>query len=211
MNINTILFDLDGTLLNTNELIDASFKHTFRTYNYVFTDEEIQSFNGPPLMETFTKIDPKRAKDMIQTYRAFNIKHHDAYVELFPNVMETIQHLAEEDVQMAIVTNKSRKVVFMGLELTGLSHYFFPNRVVTLDDITHPKPHPESVIQAMKALKGVARSTLMVGDNYHDIQAGQRAGVQTAGVSWSAKGRNFLQQYNPTYMLDDMKDLLHII
>lgn len=110
---------------------------------------------------------------------------------------------------MGIVTAKMRESVNMGLEITGLDRYF--ETIVTIDDVTHPKPHPESVIKAMTALNGEPSTTLMVGDNYHDIQAGQNAGVRTAGVAWSLKGRDFLASYHPTYMLEDMRDLLEIV
>jgi len=209
MAIQTVLFDLDGTILDSNELIYASFMHTFNHYKYSFTKEEIMSFNGPPLIETFTNIDPERAELMIETYRKHNHEVHRDYVKLFPNVIETIEVLKDNQIQMGIVTAKMRESVKMGLEITGLDHYF--ETIVTIDDVTHPKPHPESVIKAMTALNGEPGTTLMVGDNYHDIQAGQNAGVRTAGVAWSLKGQDFLASYNPTYMLQDMKDLLKIV
>jgi len=209
MAIQTVLFDLDGTILDSNELIYASFLHTFNHYKYSFTKEEIMSFNGPPLIETFTNIDPERAELMIETYRQHNHEVHHDYVKLFPNVIETIEVLQDNQIQMGIVTAKMRESVNMGLEITGLDRYF--ETIVTIDDVTHPKPHPESVIKAMTALNGEPSTTLMVGDNYHDIQAGQNAGVRTAGVAWSLKGQDFLASYNPTYMLQDMKDLLKIV
>lgn len=84
MAIQTVLFDLDGTILDSNELIYASFLHTFNHYKYSFTKEEIMSFNGPPLIETFTNIDPERAELMIETYRKHNHEVHHDYVKLFP-------------------------------------------------------------------------------------------------------------------------------
>lgn len=209
MAIQTVLFDLDGTILDSNELIYASFVHTFNHYNYSFTKEEIMSFNGPPLIESFTNIDPERAEMMIETYREHNHAVHQEYVKLFPNVIETIEVLRDNQIKMGIVTAKMRESVNMGLEITGLDRFF--ETIITIDDVTHPKPHPESVFKAMKALNGEPSTTLMVGDNYHDIQAGQNAGVRTAGVAWSLKGQDFLASYNPTYMLQDMKDLLKIV
>lgn len=207
--IKTVLFDLDGTILDSNELINASFEHTFKQYNYSFTREEIIGFNGPPLVETFNTIDPDRAELMIDTYREHNHAIHDKYVKLFPNVIETIETLKDNQINIGIVTAKMRAGVDIGLKLTGLDRYF--ETIVTVDDVVHPKPHPESVIRAMKELKGEPSTTLMVGDNYHDIQAGQNAGVMTAGVAWSLKGKDFLASYEPTYILDDMKDLLKIV
>lgn len=211
MDIKTILFDLDGTLIDTNELIIASFEHTFRTFNHSFTRDEMKAFNGPPLRNSFQSIDPDNAEEMIATYREFNVKYHDDYVEIFPGVIDTIEQLTRKNINMAIVTNKARYVVKLGLSLTGLDHYFPKEKVITIDDVNHPKPHPESVIKAMDIVNGQAKTTLMVGDTSYDIDAGHQAGVKTAGVSWTDKGADYLYQYKPTYMLDEMSYLLHLI
>ncbi|PAV27765.1 pyrophosphatase PpaX [Virgibacillus profundi] len=206
--IRTILFDLDGTLINTNELIIASFNHTFKHYNLTYTMEEIIEFNGPPLIETFQKIDSNQAEMMIKTYREHNLSNHDDYVKLFPNVTETIKKLKDNNIQLGVVTTKMTKAVQMGLTLTGLDEFF--ETVIKYEDVVHTKPHPEPVIKAMNELNATAETTLMVGDNSHDIEAGQNAGVQTAGVAWAQRGKEFLLEYNPTYMLEDMRDLLKI-
>lgn len=206
MNIRTILFDLDGTLLNTNELIRHSFEYTFEKFNMQLTPEEIRNLNGPPLNETFHQINPEQAEQMIATYREYNMREHDRYVEAFPDVYETIKQLHEEGIALGIVSTKIKKTVMMGLELTKLTD-FFPV-IITYDDVTHKKPDPEPVEKAMRLLHANPENTLMVGDNYHDIVSGQRAGAQTAAVSWSEKTEAFLKSYQPTYYLDTIRDLL---
>lgn len=208
-NIQTILFDLDGTLLNTNELIIQSFMHTFNQYGLDFTREQIVEFNGPPLVETFEKIDPDQAQEMIKVYRDFNHAEHETYVTAFPGVMETLEKLQALDVKVGIVTTKLRYAVNLGMNITGLDQYF--DTVITLEDVTHAKPHPEPVLKAMEELGGIAETTLMIGDNAQDIEAGQHAGVQTAGVAWSQRGAAYLEQFNPTYMLQTMTDLLGLV
>lgn len=209
MSIRTILFDLDGTLIDSNQLIFTSFKHTFDHYKLDFTDEEILEFNGPALIETFTKIDPIRATEMVATYRKHNHEVHDEYVTIFPNVIETLEQLQEKDVKLGIVTTKMSEGVKLGMQLTGIEKYF--DSIVTLSDVTHAKPHPEPVLKAMHELGGDPETTIMVGDNSHDIEAGKNAGVKTAGVAWSLKGKERLLSYEPNYMLDDMKDILQLL
>lgn len=209
MNIKTVLFDLDGTLIDTNELINESFRHTFKKYNYTFTEEEIRDFNGPPLRDTFVNLNNDLAEEMIQTYREHNLANHEAYVKAFPNVEKTIKALLDMDIKIGIVSAKMRPGVELGLEVVGLAKYF--ETIVTIDEVKNPKPHPESVFLAMKELKAKPAATIVVGDNFHDIEAGRDAGTQTAGVAWSTKGKGFLQQYNPTYMLEDMSDLIKIV
>lgn len=209
MNIQTVLFDLDGTLIDTNELIHASFVHTFEHYGLSFTREEIKAFNGPPLWDTFYSINPDRAEEMVKTYREHNHAHHEEYVTLFPNVIETIECLKEAQFKLGIVTAKMREGVDIGLNITGLDRYF--DTIITVDDVKHSKPHPESVMRALDELESTAQTAIMVGDNYHDIEAGKNAGTLTAGVAWTHKGRAFLESYHPTYMLEDMTDLLNIV
>lgn len=208
MQINSILFDMDGTLIDTNELIIESFKHTFQEYDLTFTREEIMPFNGPPLIDTFSSILPDKTDDMIQTYRKHNFANHAMYVKAFPYVREVIEKLQAENVKMAIVSTKVRNSIQLGLKDAGLEDLF--TTIVGLDDVKHAKPHPESIYQAMEIIGAEKETTLMIGDNYHDIEAGQNAGIRTAGVAWSMKDSAFLQAYHPTYMLEDMRDILKL-
>lgn len=209
MKIKTILFDLDGTLIDTNALIQASFKHTFDHYGYTFSDEEILQFNGPPLYHTFRDVNEVLADDMVDTYREHNLAHHNDYVAAFPDVVDVLEKLKQNGIKMGIVSAKMRTGVELGLEVTGILHYF--DSIVTMDDVHQPKPHPEPVLKGMKELDGEPGSTLMVGDNYHDIESGKNAGVQTVGVSWSMKGHDYLASLEPTYMIKGMNDLLRIV
>ncbi|WP_453993855.1 pyrophosphatase PpaX [Bacillus nitroreducens] len=211
MAINTLLFDLDGTLIDTNELILQSFLHTFEKYlpDRKFTREDILPFNGPPLIETFSSIDPERAEEMMAEYRRFNHEKHDELVTEFPGVFETIQTLKEKGFKIGVVTTKLRSTVNMGLKLTKLDQFF--DVVVTLDDVKNPKPDPEPVFLALQQLDSTPEEAIMIGDNYQDIVSGQNAGTKTAGVAWSHKGKDFLMEYKPDFMLENMSDLLDIV
>lgn len=206
----TLLFDFDGTLVDTNELILSSFTQTLDFfYPGVYQREEIITFNGPPLYETFSKIDPERADEMISHYRAHNWENHDLLVKEFTGVFETIKTLSESGYKLAIVTTKKRDIVEKGLALTKLDQFF--DVVVTLDDVEKAKPDPEPVFTALKLLGSTPQEAIMVGDNYHDILSGQRAETKTACVAWSAKGADYLNQFNPDYMLETIADLFTIL
>ncbi|ASF40394.1 MULTISPECIES: pyrophosphatase PpaX [Halobacillus] len=209
MNIRTILFDLDGTLIDTNDLIIASFTHTINEYSdRSYTRDEILDFIGPPLRESLEKINPERVEDMVETYRKHNIENHESYVRAYDGVVDTIRQLKEAGYRMGIVTTKMKNTVQMGLEITGLDGFF--ETIITLDDVTNAKPHPEPIVKALHALDSKASESLMVGDNTHDIEAGHNAGTHTAGVAWTVKGREVLEQLKPDYMLDHMSELLEI-
>lgn len=208
--INTLLFDLDGTLIDTNALIIASFKHTLKKHTGKdYTKEEILPFIGPPLIESLTSVDPTQAEAMMDTYREHNIGEHETYVKAYPTVVDTIKRLHELGYKLAIVTTKMTDTARLGLEITGLAPYF--DVVIGLNEVDHAKPHPEPVLKALDALGETPMHALMVGDNSHDIEAGQNAGTKTAGVAWTIKGKDFLASFKPDYMLEELKDLLAIL
>ncbi|EMA6342477.1 pyrophosphatase PpaX [Bacillus cytotoxicus] len=210
MKINTVLFDLDGTLINTNELIISSFLHTLNTYYpNQYKREDVLPFIGPSLQETFHSIDERKVEEMITRYRQFNHDHHDELVEEYETVYETVQALKEKGYKIGIVTTKARQTVEMGLNLSKLNKFF--DVVVTIDDVEHVKPHPEPIQKALQLLDAKPEETLMVGDNHHDIVGGQNAGTKTAAVGWTIKGRAYLESYKPDYVLNKMSDLLSIL
>jgi len=208
--LTTILFDLDGTLINTNELIIQSFLHTLHEYfPGQYSRNDVLPFMGPTLVETFGEIHPDAVDEMVASYRAFNLTNHDALVTEFEGVLETIVALKEKGYKMGIVTSKMFDVVLKGLKLTKLDPYF--EVIVALDHVEKAKPDPGPIQLAMEKLQSSPEETLMVGDNHHDIVGGKNAGVRTAGVAWSIKGREYLESFKPDYILTNMKDLLAIL
>lgn len=209
-NITTLLFDFDGTLLDTNELIIQSFAHVLNNYfpgEYSRTD--ILPFLGPTLQDTFGSVDLERSEEMIKDYRKWNIAMHDGIATEFDGVTETLHLLKEQGFKMAIVSTKQNAVVMQGLNLLNVTDLF--DVVIGLDDVEHAKPDPEPILLALSRLDADKEEALMIGDNYHDIVGGQNAGVRTAGVAWSLKGEDFLQSFNPDYMLQHISDLLKIV
>jgi pyrophosphatase PpaX len=208
--ITTVLFDLDGTLIDTNELIIATYLYTLeKYYPSRYVREDVLPFLGPTLHEAFGGIDPDRVEEMITEYRAFNIAKHDELVKEFPNVSETIQTLKERGYKLGVVTTKRLDVTLKGLRLMNLEQFF--EVIVAYEHVTKTKPDPEPIFKALEQLGSTPSETIMVGDNYHDILAGKNAGTMTAGVAWSIKGREYVASYEPDYMLENMADLLTVL
>lgn len=207
--INAILFDLDGTLINTNELIISSFLHTLeKYYPSRYKREDVLPFMGPSLKETFESLDAEKAEEMIKVYREYNLANHDQIVTIFDGVYETVKELKNRGFKLAIVTTKLSDVVAMGLKLTKLDQFF--EVIVAMDHVKTPKPDPEPVLLALEKLGAKPEEAIMVGDNHHDILAGKNAGTMTAGVAWSLKGKQHLAEYKPDYIFDHMEELLDI-
>lgn len=211
MTITTALFDLDGTIVDTNDLIIESFLHTLEGETAEpFTREKIIPHMGFPLLEQlrfFTGRD--EVDDLADKYRKFNVKKHDELVREFPHVREVLAELKARGIRLGVVTNKMRKTTIMGLKLCGIESYM--DTIVTVDDVVRGKPDPEPVLKALERLKTAPGEALMVGDSQYDIVAGREAGVKTVGVAWSLKGEDHLRSFAPDVIIRDMRELLEIV
>jgi pyrophosphatase PpaX len=209
-NINTILFDLDGTLIDTNELIISTYLHTLDKYfPGQYGREDVLPFLGPTLHEVFGNMDTEKVEEMVVEYRTFNLANHDALVKEFVGVMETVETLKSKGYKLAIVTTKREDVALKGMRLMKLDPFF--DVVVAYDHVKKVKPDPEPIMLALEQLGAKPEEAMMVGDNFHDILAGKNAGTQTVGVAWSIKGREYIAKYEPDYILETMPDLLKVL
>ncbi|MBN2605050.1 MAG: pyrophosphatase PpaX [Bacilli bacterium] len=211
-NIDTILFDLDGTLIDTNEIIIKSFDSTFQKHlpKITLTRDKIISFIGPTLQETFgsyTK-DPFLIQDMINSYRDFYVKYEVGNFEIYPDVLEVVQDLNNKGYNLGIVTSKFKVAAWPSFSFYDLQDYF--QVFVALDDVKYPKPHRNPIDTALSRFPSYKKA-IMIGDNQGDILAGKNAGIYGAGVEWSLKGANHLLEVNPDFMLSNMKDIYRII
>ncbi|WP_336637128.1 pyrophosphatase PpaX [Lysinibacillus fusiformis] len=210
MAVKALLFDFDGTLLNTNELIIQTFMHVLNErFPGQFSPKDCLKFIGPSLKQTFNDIAPGEEEALIAKYRAWNLEHHDELVSQYPDVVSTLEQLKAQGILLAIVSTKRNDTIDRGLSILGATH-LFDVRIGT-DNVKNVKPDPEPVLLALERLGVDKDDAIMIGDNSHDIEAGHRAGVRAAGVAWAIKGEAYLQQYQPEYILHHMTDLLDIV
>ncbi|PZE19355.1 pyrophosphatase PpaX [Paenibacillus xerothermodurans] len=209
--IHTVLFDLDGTIIDTNELIIQSYLHTFEGLTpEPLTREYIIPNMGRPLVEQMRLFSGQDDVDeLIKKYRKFNIARHDEFVTGFPQVRETLAELHAAGIKLGVVTSKIRLTTEMGLKFCGMYDYF--DTIVTVDDVERPKPDPEGIHKALTQLGTSTDGALMVGDSHYDIEAAHNAGIPCAAVAWSLKGIDYLQQYKPAYIINDIRELLPIV
>lgn len=208
--IRTVLFDLDGTIVNSNELILQSFLNVLKDIAPDVTREFMIPHMGKTLDDQLRIFSGREhIDDLVPLYRKYNLENHDRLIEEFPHVREVISRLHSEGIRMGIVTTKIRQTTLMGLKLCGLEPYM--ETIVTLEDVDHPKPHPEPVRKAVEALGANPEETLMVGDSPYDILSANSAGVISVGVGWSLKGEETLSQYHPQHIIHDMRDLYSIV
>ncbi|MGE7021374.1 pyrophosphatase PpaX [Solibacillus cecembensis] len=210
MKTKALLFDFDGTLIDTNDLIVQTFMQIFdEIFPGQYSTQDCLKFIGPSLKQTFDELTPGKTDEMISKYKKWNALHHDELVRGYDAVLETLEQLHSMGIKLAIVSTKGKDGLARGMKVLGAGHLF--EVIVGIDDVTHVKPHAEPILLALQKLGVTEDEAIMIGDNSHDIEGGKNAGVRTAGVAWSAKGEAFLQQFNPDYMLQHMHDLIGIV
>ncbi|MCI8609898.1 MAG: HAD-IIIA family hydrolase [Firmicutes bacterium] len=182
--IRNILFDFDGTLVNTNDVIIASWQHTYQTYlGHEVSVERITRCFGEPLLLTmareFPEVDPE---DAAVTYRTFQVKEAEKLVRLFPGIVDMLKALKEAGCQIGIVTSRTRESALRYMNQLNITSYF--DDMVNCDDTDVHKPNPEPLLLAMKKLGATAQDSIMVGDSPFDIKCANNAGVRSALVDW---------------------------
>ena len=173
-----MVFDLDGTLVDTKDLIYASFRHTFEKFKpgYTLSEEELQSFLGPTLKDSFLRyFDASQVDGIIAYYREFNHQYHDDYIKEVPHVKQVLDYLKEQGYDVAVMSNKLKDVVMMGLESAGLTSYF--TVVLGGEDVVKPKPDPSGILKACAMIPRSHDDVIYVGDSPTDIEAAKRMGA----------------------------------
>ena len=208
-----VLFDLDGTLADTVQLILSSYRHTMKIHRgRELPDELWLATLGRPLEDSMAMFadGPDEAHAMAETYVAFQRTVHDDLVRPYPGARELTSALAAEGVAMGVVTSKRREMALRTLERCGLM--LAADLLVTPEDVERGKPDPEPVRCALDRLSLLDRPSdvLFVGDSPFDLEAGRGAGVRTAAATWGPFAREQLEAERPDYLLETPLDLLRL-
>lgn len=208
--IKAVLFDLDGTVADTNQLIFQSFRYTLDQHGITgITDDEIYSHYGEPLMRTMLRFAPDEAEALVSTYHAYNLKTHDELIRPFPGVEDMLRDLTNMGLKLGIVTSKRHRVASRSLAVLGLTPWF--QAVVTPEDTVKHKPAPEPVLQGAKLLGVDPREAMMVGDSPYDLMSGRSAGTLTCGVEYTKLPLEVLHSTHPDFMIREARELVTIL
>ena len=211
--LSAVLFDFDGTLVDTTEMIHQSMRHATSSVlgREDIPRETLLANVGQPLPRQMELIDTENAEPLLEAYRSHHERHHDALIREFPGVEESLGRLGSAGIKVAVVTSKRRPSVEMALGIfPGLRNVV--DRFVTLEDTTHHKPHPEPLLRALQLLGGIPRErAAYVGDSPFDVQAAKAAGLTSVAVSWGAFSEDALRASEPDHLLPDIPSAVDVL
>jgi pyrophosphatase PpaX len=217
--LTAVLFDLDGTLVNTVELILQAHDHTFARYLKGPWPERrsvIRNF-GRPLRQALHEYaeadglpDPAGlVPGMVEVYRSFQNEHHDRLVSEYGGMRDTVRALRDRGYTTGVVTSKLMAGARRELEQYGFAGLL--DVMVFLEDTARHKPEPDPLLKAACRGGFEPARALYVGDSIHDIAAGRAAGMKTAGALWGPFEREDLEAAGPDALVDVPRDLLALL
>jgi pyrophosphatase PpaX len=207
------LFDFDGTLVDTTEMIFQSMRHATSSVlgRDDFSREELLANVGQPLPRQMEILDAEKAELLLEAYRAHHEEHHDALIAEFPGVDEALNRLRTAGVRIVVVTSKRRRSVEMALEkFPGLD--LVVDLFVTMEDTTEHKPHPEPLLTGLELAGDVSKEkAVYVGDSPFDVQAAKAAGLRSVAVSWGAFSEDTLREAEPDHLVPDIDAVVDVL
>ena len=204
--LRAVLFDFDGTLVDTTEMIYQGLRHATTSVlgRGDFTREELLANVGQPLPRQMEILDAEKSELLLEAYRAHHEEHHDALIAEFPGVDEALYRLRAAGVRVVVVTSKRRRSVEMALaKFPGLD--LVVDLFVTMEDTTEHKPHPEPLLKGLELAGDVPKEkAVYVGDSPFDVQAAKAAGLTSVAVSWGAFSEDTLRKADPDHLVPDI-------
>lgn len=206
-----IIFDCDGTLVDTFTLIEKTVCLTFEKMlpNYPLTLEEAHSFFGPFLNDSFKKYAKTKEEidQLVECYREINEELMEKYIYAYDGIKDLLNKLKEKNYKIAIVSNKVTDAVVKGLKICSIDQYF--DLIVGAEKLKQAKPDPDGIHQVLTYFK--KEEAYMIGDTIIDIQTGQNAKVKTIGVTWCQTKKETFTEVGADYVVNHPSQILKII
>jgi pyrophosphatase PpaX len=207
----TILFDVDGTLIDSIPFIVESFQHAFwRHLGHPLDEATILAGIGTPLETAFSHWPPEQAKALMESYLEYNHANLHHGIAVFWQVPALLEQLQQMGIPLGIVTSKRLSALEPTLEDFDLARFF--DLVITKEDTKLHKPNPEPLYEAMKRLNLTRPDRILyVGDSIHDLECAVRAGCQPVMVGWTRMPRQALHQAHPAIWIEQASELLNLL
>jgi len=216
-----ILFDLDGTLINSGPDLALAVNHMLRTLERdTFSEDVIHGWVGNGAQTLVNRalsgqrtidanLDASLASEALDIFLAFYAQHLCVATEAYPNVSSTLKALKAKGYRLAIVTNKPYDFVEPILDGLGLDGLF--ELILGGDSLPQKKPDPAPLLHVCETLDIHAEHCVMVGDSKNDLLAANASGMQSVGVTYGYNYGEEIGVYNPTFIIDDFSELLELL
>lgn len=199
------IFDIDGTLTSTNQLIFDSFNFIAKKYlKRTFTDEEIISMFGPPEDDILKRLCGDNYESARKDYFTYYSKNHWK-AELYSGIREILEHLKNNNFPLGIFTGKGRESSVITLKKLGVYHFF--DLIVTGDDVLNHKPSAEGILKFVNHFKLNPERVLMIGDSVSDVKASKEAEIKVASVLWDSYAHEEVKTLQSDYYFHSVKEL----
>lgn len=213
--IECVIFDLDGTLLDSRECSIKATKAAFTEMGLKVPSEVvIEHYMGIPLEESFFKmseqpLDQETATELIRIFRTYYQTYEESTLNVFPEIPHVLEILMKRKVPCFVVSSKKTAVVKRNLAAQSLVAFF--EEIIGSDAVSHYKPHPEGIDKVVTHYQFDPTRTIMVGDAIFDIQMGKAAGVKTIAVTWGSHDAKKLSAEKPDALAEAPQDILDYI
>lgn len=208
--LRAILFDIDGTLINTVDLIVKALDYTYQKHlGIALPREEIRRLIGLPLKVQMRYLDDRVAgnapHDLMEADEVAYYKAHRDQERVIPEAVQAVQTAYRKGYAVALVTSKSREELHITLPKLAVDAYV--DTVVAADDTERHKPAPDPVLKALERLQVAPEQAIYIGDTVFDLSCGRAAGVLVGAVAWGAHLPEDLRAAQPDYYFETPADL----
>ncbi|MFI5251197.1 MAG: HAD family hydrolase [Bacteroidota bacterium] len=201
-----VIFDIDGTLTQTNTLIFDTFNHVTGKYlQKTYTPKEIVAMFGPPEEIAIERlVGPDRIDNAMKDFISYYEKHFPGKAEIFTGIREILEFLKTNGLRLAVFTGKGRSTTLITLDLIGITKYF--DIIVTGSDVVNHKPSAEGIRRILEKFNLPPERALMVGDAVSDIKAAHEAGVPVAAVVWDSYAKDKVMGMDVDFLFHNVED-----
>lgn len=210
MKLKGIIFDIDGTLISTNELIFASFNHVTQKYlNRTYSDEEIIGLFGPTEDFILKLLMKDKYEEARKDYFGFYIKNHDNMTKKIDGLEDLIRDIKSRGILLSIYTGKGKTSTEITLRELHIYDYF--DLIISGDEVAEHKPSPEGIEMFINKFDLSKESVLMVGDAPADVHAARNANVKIASVLWDSYAIDEVKKLGSDYYFSTVKEFSDFI
>lgn len=203
--LDLIIFDVDGTITSTNELIFASFNHVMKKYrNNELTPAEIIELFGPTEENLLKDMFKENSSEVIEEYFTFYRENHNM-AALYDGIKDILDFIKVKGIPLGVFTGKGRRSSTITLEELGVKNYF--DMIVSGDDVDNHKPHPEGVVKLVSHFRSNPEKTILIGDAISDIHAARGAGIKIGAAVWDSYAREKVLQLGGDYVFHSVEEL----